>query len=235
MRLSILIPVYNEEKTILAVLERIKKVDLGLAKEIIIVNDGSKDNSEEIIRSFLKKNKSSKGTSWKFYSKENGGKGSAIKMALSHATGDLSIIQDADLEYLPEEIETLIAEYNKRKSEVVYGSRILKRDNKASYILYYLGNVFLSFMTSILYGRVITDMETCYKLIPTKIFRELKITRNNFDLEPEITAKILRKGYNIKEIPITYNPRSKTEGKKISWRDGFSALWVLFKIRISRA
>ncbi len=235
MKLSFLIPVYNEEKTILLVLDRIKKVQLGVQKEAVIVNDGSKDQSKEVIEAYLKKNKSKKGMHWKFYSKENGGKGSALRLALGHATGDSVIIQDADLEYQPEEIANLIKELQKGEADVIYGSRILKRENKTAYLTYYLGNRFLSIVTSILYGTAITDMETCYKLIPHKIFKELRISRNKFDIEPEITAKILRKGYTIKEIPITYQPRSREEGKKIGWRDGLTALWVLFSLRMKKA
>ncbi len=234
MKLSILIPVYDEEKTILLILERIKEIKLEIKKEVIIVNDGSKDSSKVMIENFLKKNKSRKDIEWKFYSKVNGGKGSAIRMALEHATGDLAIIQDADLEYKPEEIANLINQLLKKESDVVYGSRILNRKNKTAYISYYFGNRFLSIVTSILYGTPITDMETCYKLIPLKIFKELNISRNKFDIEPEITGKILKKGYKIKEIPITYRPRSKEEGKKIGWIDGLQALWVLFSIRLKK-
>ncbi len=234
MKLSLLIPIYNEERTLVAVLDRIRKVQLGVGKEIILVNDGSKDHSKEIIEEYLKKNKSTREIQWKFYSKENGGKGSALRLGLQHATGDIVIIQDADLEYKPEEISLLIKELQKGKSDVIYGSRILNRKNKTAYLSYYLGNRFLSIVTSILYGKAITDMETCYKLIPLKIFKELSISRNRFDIEPEITAKILRKGYAIKEIPITYAPRSKEEGKKIGWRDGLTALGVLFSLRMKR-
>ncbi|MEK6825870.1 MAG: glycosyltransferase family 2 protein [Nanoarchaeota archaeon] len=234
MKLSLLIPVYNEEKTICKVLDVLKKVSLGVQKEIIIVNDGSKDQSKKVIESYLKKNPSTKDVCWKFASKENGGKGSALRMALQHATGNITIIQDADLEYKPEEIAILIKEYQKGKADVIYGSRILNKKNKTAYLSYYLGNRFLSLVTSILYGKSITDMETCYKLLPLKIFKELQIKRNRFDIEPEITGKILKKGYTIKEIPITYSPRSIEEGKKIGWRDGLTALWVLFSIRIRK-
>ena len=142
------------------------------------------------------------------------------------AKGDVIIIQDADLEYDVKEIKKLVDFIKKEKSDVVYGSRILG-DNPYQYFTYYLGNRFLSFLTSILYGAKITDMETCYKLMPLKIAKSLDLQANGFDIEPEITAKILRKGYSIREIPISYSPRSKEEGKKIGWKDGVKAVFVL--------
>ncbi|MBI2631473.1 glycosyltransferase family 2 protein [Candidatus Pacearchaeota archaeon] len=225
-KLSIIIPVYNEEKTIIQILDKVWDVDLSTGKEIIIVNDGSKDNSEGIIKKYLAKKKETKKITFKFISKENGGKGSAIKAGIDRARGDFLIMQDADSEYNPQEIKNLIEEIRKGKNKVIYGSRILG-DNPYQYFTYYLGNRFLSFLTSVLYGQKITDMETCYKLIPTNIAKSLYLRAKGFDMEPEITAKILKKGYKIKEIPISYNPRSKEEGKKINWKDGLKAVYVL--------
>lgn len=222
-KLSIIIPVYNEEKTILKILESVRKVKFGIKKEIIIINDGSKDNSKKIIENYLRKNNKE---NFIFVSKENEGKGSAIRKGFEKASGKYVIMQDSDLEYNPNEIGKILNEIKKGKNEVVYGSRMLKK-NPTSHWIYYFGNWFLSLATSILYGHKISDMETCYKMIPLKIIKELKLKANKFDIEPEITAKILKLGYSIKEIPISYSPRNKKEGKKIEWRDGFTALWVL--------
>lgn len=228
-KLSIIIPVFNEEKTITVILDSLKKVKFSLKTEVIIVDDGSKDFSVKIIKDYIKRDKNK----YILIQKENGGKGSALRAGFEKATGEAVIIQDADLEYTPEEINSLIKELNKGDADVIYGSRMLK-SNPTSHWIYYLGNWFLSFSTSLLYGSRITDMETCYKLIPIKIIRELNLVSNKFDIEPEITAKILRKGYTIKEIPISYSPRSKKEGKKIGLKDGFQALWQLVKWRFKR-
>ena len=233
-KISIIIPVYNEEKTIVKILEIIHGLDLDLNKEIIIVNDGSRDKSKEIIQNYLIKNKKIKGTDIVFISKENGGKGSAIREGINRASGDLLIMQDADSEYNPQEIKKLIEEINKGEYDAIYGSRILK-DNPYQYFTYYLGNRFLSFLTSVLYGAKITDMETCYKLLPAKIAKEIELKAKGFDMEPEITAKILKRGYKIKEIPISYNPRTKEEGKKINWKDGLKAVLVLFYWRFKKS
>lgn len=232
-KLSIIIPVYNEEKTIIGILDSVWNANIGINKEIIIVNDGSRDRSEEIIKKYLAKKKQTKEVEFVFISKENGGKGSAIRAGIDRVNGDLVIMQDADAEYDPSEIRYLIDEIKKSESDAVYGSRILK-DNPYQYFTYYLGNRFLSFLTSLLYGAKITDMETCYKLIPAKIAKGLDLKAKGFDMEPEITAKILKKGYKIKEIPISYKPRSKEEGKKINWKDGAKAVWVLLYWRFKR-
>ena len=232
-KISIIIPVYNEEKTIEKILEIIWRLDLDLNKEIIIVNDGSRDKSKEIIKKYLAKKKQTKEVEFVFISKENEGKGSAIRAGIDKSNGDLVIMQDADAEYDSSEIRNLVDEIKKSESDAVYGSRILK-NNPYQYFTYYLGNRFLSFLTSLLYGAKITDMETCYKLIPAKIAKGLDLRAKGFDMEPEITAKILKKGYKIKEVPISYNPRSKEEGKKINWKDGLKAVWVLLYWRFKR-
>jgi len=227
--LSIIIPVFNEEKTIVKMLDNLKKIRFPCQIEIIFVDDGSTDNSAELIKANIRKNSTSK-KKYILIQKENGGKGSAIRRGFKKASSEAVIIQDADLEYSPEEIITLIEELEKGEADVIHGSRML-RHNPTSSRLYYFGNWFLSLSTSFLYGSRITDMETCYKLIPLKIIRELNLVSDKFDIEPEITAKILRKGYSIKEVPISYSPRTKKEGKKIGVRDGFQALWQLVKWR----
>jgi len=219
MKLSVIVPVYNEEKTIGAILEKLLKN--GLVFEIVVVDDGSRDKSLDRIKKF----KSKKLT---YFSKLNGGKGSAIRYGLSKVTGDYVIIQDADLEYDPEDIKNLVNPVLNGKVEVVYGSRFL---GPHSNLLFWhrMGNAFLNFTINILYDTTLSDMETCYKLIPTRLFRELNIKANKFEMEPEITCKILRKKIRIFEVPISYVGRDFSEGKKITWRDGFSALWTIIK------
>ncbi len=232
-KLSIIIPVYNEEKTIIDVLKSVENVKIDYAKEVIIIDDGSIDNTLNAVNEHIKKKKEKKNLKLIFISKNNEGKGSAIREGIRAATGDLVIIQDADLEYDTKDIPRLIEYREKEKCDVVYGSRILQK-NPYVYITYYLGNVFLSYLTRILYSVPITDMETCYKLVPLHILKELKLTSSGFDIEPEITAKIIRRGYIIKETPISYRPRSKAEGKKIRWRDGLDALFLLIYWRFKK-
>ena len=231
MRLSIIIPVYNEEKTILEVLDKTSNTRLGVNKEIIIVDDGSKDQSKEIIEKYLKKKKNSDKLRFIAIFKENGGKGSAVRKGIEIATGDIITIQDADLEYDPSEYAKLIKPILEGKNKVVYGSRFLK-NHEPMYKIYYLGNKFLTFLTKVLYGAKITDMETCYKVFDKDVIKNIDLKANKFDMEPEITAKILRQGIEIKEMPITYKPRSIEEGKKINWKDGLQAIYTLFYWKI---
>jgi len=224
--LSIIIPVYNEERTIAKILEKVENVKLRLNKEIIIVDDGSTDNSKEIIENYLKKRKPNKKLSYKFKTKSNEGKGSAIKLGMKQATGDIIMIQDADLEYDPKDYPKLLKLILDGKAKVVYGSRFLK-EHKAKYKIYYLGNIFLSHLTSFLYGQKITDMETCYKVFSGEALENMKLKSKKFDFEPEITSKILKRGYKIVEVPIKYECRDFSEGKKINWRDGVQAAWAL--------
>lgn len=224
MKLSIIIPIYNEEKTLLKILEKIRKVDLkNIKKEIIIVDDCSTDNSWNIIKNLKDMNIK------KLRHNKNKGKGGAIKTALNEVTGDYIIIQDGDLEYNPEEYKKLLKYIN--KYEVIYGSRLLGKIKGFNVPLHYIGNQILSIATTILYQKRITDMETCYKLIKSDIIKNIKIDSNRFDFEPEITAKLLKRGYKIKEVPISYNCRSFKEGKKITVTDGIKALYVLLKYR----
>lgn len=226
MKLSIIVPVYNEEKTILKILDKLIKVNLGIKKEIIIIDDGSTDNSKQIIKNYLKRKKKNKNSEFQFLSKKNGGKGSAIKEGIKLSMGDIITIQDADLEYNPRDYKKLIAPIIEKKEKVVYGSRFLRR-HKPMYKLYFLGNKFLTFLTKMLYNTKITDMETCYKVFKAQVIKKIKIKANKFDFEPEITARILKSKVRIKEIPISYKPRSVEEGKKIDWKDGLFAIWTL--------
>jgi glycosyltransferase involved in cell wall biosynthesis len=229
MKLSIIIPAYNEEKDILKVLNRVKKVKLGkITKEIIIVDDFSTDGTRKILSKL-------KGPGLKiFFHKKNMGKGAAIRTALKHATGDIIMIQDADLEYNPEEYPKLLKPIIENKTKVVYGSRLdaIKRNSESMYKLHYFGNMFLTIVTNILYGTKITDMETCYKVFRKEVIENINLKARRFDFEPEITAKILKKGYKITEIPISFIGRKFDEGKKITWRDGIKALYYLVKYRV---
>lgn len=226
MKLSILIPVYNEENTIKKIIDIITKVDIGdIKKEIVVVDDGSKDNTLEV----LKKIKGIK----LIGHKKNSGKGAAIKTAIKHATGDIIIIQDADLEYDPNEYGVLIKPIIEKKAKVVYGSRRLKKSNrKHSGLSFYIGGVSLTLLTNILYPSAhITDEPTCYKVFRADILKNIKLKCKRFEFCPEVTAKVIKMGIKIKEVPISYYPRSVKEGKKINWKDGIEAVWTLLKFR----
>lgn len=227
-KLSIIIPVYNEEKTILEVINRVKKVKLkNIKKEIIIVDDFSTDNTKKILT------KLKEGSLKIFFHNENQGKGAAIRTGLKYASGDIILIQDADLEYNPEEYGNLLKPIMENKTKVVYGSRIaaIKNNLKNMYKMHYLGNIILTGMTNILYASRITDMETGYKVFKREVIKNIKLKAKRFDFEPEITAKILKRKYKIKEVQISFAGRKFKEGKKITWRDGITALFYLIKYR----
>ena len=226
-KLSILIPAYNEEKTINEVISAVLKVSLkNIKKEIIIVDDFSTDNTKNILKKI--KNKSVK----IFFHEKNLGKGSAIRTALRHATGNIILVQDADLEYSPEEYPKILEPIIKNRAKVVYGSRFTKQ-HRPRYKIYYFGNLVLTFITNLLYNSRISDMETGYKAFKREVVKDIKLKAKKFDFEPEITAKILKRGYKIYEVPITYKSRSIKEGKKIGWKDGIEAVYYLIKYRFT--
>ena len=228
MKLSIIIPVYNEEKTLNQLVERVEIVNLGnIKKELIVVNDCSKDNSQNIIKKLMKKYKNIRLINHEF----NQGKGAAIRTGLNYADGGILIIQDGDLEYNPEEYKKLIKPILEGRTKVVYGSRLLGKIKGFNIPIHHIGNIGLSLITTLLYFRKITDMETCYKMMTKDVIKNIKLRAKRFDFEPEITAKIIKRGYKIIEIPITYNSRSFQEGKKITWRDGLKAIYYLIKYR----
>lgn len=214
-------PVFNEEKTVSNVLKKL--LFQKVVSEIIVVDDGSIDAS-------LKEIHKHKDKRIRVFSKENNGKGSAIRFGLTKVSGEYVMIQDADLEYDPEDIPALLEPVHKCKAEVIYGSRFLGPHLNLLY-WHRVGNSVLNFLVNILYNTTLSDMETCYKLLPTKLMRELDIQSNNFDIEPEITCKVLKRGISIYEVPISYVGRTHDEGKKITWKDGFSAVWTIVKLR----
>lgn len=227
-RISILIPVYNEVSFLVTLLNKVEAVDFcGLQKEIIMVDDGSTDGTHDILRRY-----EGKGHYQVVYHERNQGKGAALRTAIQYATGDIIIIQDADLEYDPQDYPELIQLILDGKADVVYGSRLTAgKPARAFNVLHYFGNKFLTFMTNILYNTTLTDMETCYKAFRADIVKKLVLRANRFDFEPEITAKVLKQKVRLFEAPISYNGRNFDEGKKITWRDGISALWTLVKYR----
>lgn len=233
-KLSIIIPVYNEEKTLLEILNRINKVKLGdIKKEIIIVDDFSTDSTRAILGKLRHKYKV-------LFHNKNSGKGSAIKTALKNATGDIILIQDADLEYNPNDYKVLLKPILNKQTKVVYGSRFIgkpyKKWSSGKNIIrsHLIGNKLLSLITQMLYFRKVTDMETCYKVFRKEVIKDIKLKSKRFDFEPEITSKILRRGYKIIEVPISFNPRTFEEGKKITWKDGVKALFAIIKYRFEK-
>lgn len=226
MLLSIVIPVFNEKKTILEILKKIDNLDSSLKRELIIVDDGSTDGTRDILDT-LRTRKDIK----IIFKEKNSGKGDSLKIGFKESKGDYVIVQDADLEYEPKDYFLLLEKITDSTKTVVYGSRFMGKYKDMSSLHYY-GNKFLTLITNILYGVVLTDMETCYKLFPGDFIRRLKLKANRFDFEPEITAKICKSGYKIIEVPIHYYGRKHSEGKKITWKDGFNAIYSLLKYRL---
>ncbi len=224
MKLSIILPVYNEKDTILEILKKVEEVKLkDIEKEIIIIDDFSTDGTREILKN-LNKHKI-------FFHEKNIGKGGAIRTGLKHFTGDIILFQDADLEYDPKFYNELLKPILNNETKVVYGSRMLG-EHKDMYSLHYFGNNFLTMATNLFFGCKITDMETGYKVFKKEILDGINLNAERFEFEPEITAKILKKGQKIKEIPIDFNnPRDFKQGKKITWRDGVMHFLYLIKYR----
>ena len=223
MEISVIIPVYNERKTVLEIVRRVQAQPFD--KEIIIVDDCSKDGTRDLLRE----------TEFPpnvrvFYHEKNQGKGAGIRTALAQVTKDIIIIQDADLEYNPNDFAIVLRPIMDGVADVVYGSRFLGI-HRSFMLHHYVGNKFLTLVTNVLYNNILTDMETGYKAFRAEVLKGLKIRSNRFDFEPEITAKVLKRGYRIYEVPIYYAGRDYAEGKKITWRDAFAAIWALVRFR----
>jgi glycosyltransferase involved in cell wall biosynthesis len=224
MKLSVIMPVYNERTTLRQVIDRVLSVPLDM--ELICVDDGSQDGSRETLAELGKSCPQIR----VFLQPKNMGKGAALRRGIAEATGDFLIIQDADLEYDPEDWPKLLAPVLKGRAQVVYGSRFTG-ERRNMLFLHWVGNRLLSLCTNILYNTTLSDMETCYKLFDRDLITSINLRANSFDFEPEVTAKVLRRGIRIYEVPISYSGREFDEGKKITWRDGIVALRTLIKYR----
>jgi glycosyltransferase involved in cell wall biosynthesis len=229
MKLSVVVPVYNEENSIAMVIDAIKKVNLNIEKEIIVVDDGSKDGTWRILNSIKEADSAIK----IFRHEKNRGKGAALKTGFNNVTGDIVIIQDADLEYDPREYANLLSPIIDYNADVVYGSRLSGGRPVRVYMFWHkVGNNFLTFLTDLLYNTTITDMETGYKVFKREVIKDINIKSKDFTVEAELTAKILKKNkYKVYEVPISYYGRSYAEGKKIRWYHGISAIWALLKYK----
>ena len=222
--LSVVMPVYNERTTVEEIIRRVLAVPMRI--QLIVVDDGSKDGSGEILDRLHGE------LGFTLLRQANAGKGAALRRGFAAVSGDLVIIQDADLEYSPEEYPDLIELICSGHADVVFGSRFLGR-HRVFMFTHYLGNRVVTLATNILYNTMLTDMETCYKVMRTHVLRSFSLDSNGFGIEPELTAKIFKRGYRVYEVPITYAGRGYDEGKKITWRAGFEALWVLVKYRFT--
>ncbi|MBS5801858.1 MAG: glycosyltransferase family 2 protein [Brachyspira sp.] len=225
-KISILIPVYNEAGTLETILEKVENADFcGLEKEIILIDDYSTDGTRDIYQKLPYKI---------FYHDYNQGKGAALRTGFKNATGDIIVIQDADLEYDPSDYSPLIKLILDGHADVCYGTRLAGGKPSRSFMFtHLLGNKFLSLLTNILYGSTLTDMETCYKAFKADFIKDIEIKSNRFDFEPEITAKVLKRGARLYELPVSYYGREFSEGKKITWKDGFHAIIALIKYRFT--
>jgi glycosyltransferase involved in cell wall biosynthesis len=225
--LTVIMPVYNERSTVAEVIRRMRAVELPITLQVIVVDDGSSDGSDKVLRAV------EDSTVRVIRHDRNQGKGAAIRTGMAEARGDLLLIQDADLEYDPGDWPRLLDPIMKGKARVVYGSRFTG-ERKNMLPLHWFGHRLLSLVTNVLYSSTLSDMETCYKLFDAQVLEGITIVSNKFDFEPEITAKVLRRGHRIYEVPISYAGREFDEGKKITWRDGFSALKALIKFRFTK-
>jgi glycosyltransferase involved in cell wall biosynthesis len=249
VKLTVLIPCYNEIATIREIVERVRAVeirlrvrdgrfglpvaadglvDLVVNKEILIVDDGSQDGTRDILPALAQLP-----DVFVHYHARNQGKGAAVRTAIENATGDILLVQDADLEYDPRDYPALLQPIIENRTQVVYGSRFLGGPRKAMFFSHMLGNKLLTLFTNIMFDTILSDMETCYKVFTREVAEQLHLKSPGWGFDPEITAKILKRGYRIYEVPITYTGREFNEGKKISWRDGLTVMWTLLKYRLS--
>ncbi|HLA77566.1 MAG TPA: glycosyltransferase family 2 protein [Vicinamibacteria bacterium] len=221
--LTVVMPVYNEKSTLEEIVARVLAVPLRL--ELVAVDDASTDGTREMLERL------SQERGFRLFKQErNQGKGAAVRRGIAEAQGDIVVIQDADLEYSPEEYPELVELIVKGKADAVFGSRFIGR-HRCHLFTHYLANLFLNLVTNVLYNTTMTDMETCFKAVRAELLQSLNLKSDRFGIEPEITAKLFKRGARVYEVPITYEGRDYTEGKKITWRDGFPALWTLVKYR----
>ena len=225
--LTVVIPVYNERATVAEIIRRIRAVEIPLTLQVIVVDDGSSDGSDKVLQAL------EDSTVRVIRHTHNQGKGAAIRTGMEAMTGDLLLIQDADLEYDPDDWPRLLEPILKGKARVVYGSRFTG-ERKNMLPLHWFGNRMLSLVTNILYSSTLSDMETCYKLFDAEVLKGITIVSDRFEFEPEITAKVMRRGFRIYEVPISYAGREANEGKKITWRDGFGAMAALIRFRFTK-
>ena len=231
--LSIIIPAYNEEKTIIQLLQKVIDVNLiaEIQKEIVIVDDCSEDTTEKIVQKFINSHLSEKISLIK--QDRNQGKGAAIRKGLESITGDYVIIQDADLEYNPEDYNVLLKTFLDKNLKVIYGSRFLNKENKHSYQTFYVGGRIVTYIANILFNQHLTDEPTCYKFFDAAFLKSIPLKCKKFEFCPEVTAKVAKRGIKIKEVPVRYYPRLMEEGKKIRWTDGVAAMGTLLKYRFT--
>ena len=228
MRTAFIVPAYNEAATITRVLDQV--VELDLDKQVIVVDDGSTDGTAEVVERWQDGRSDAM-----LIRKPNGGKGSAIRAAIPHIAADIVVIQDADMEYDPGEVPALIEPIVTGAADVVFGSRLSGGKPQRAYLFWHLvGNRFLSLLTNVLYNTTLSDMETGYKAFRADVLKSLDLREDDFGIEPEITAKVCKRKLRIYELPISYYGRTHDEGKKITWRDGFRAIWVLVRVRAER-
>lgn len=223
-KLSVIVPVFNERNTVAEIVRRMRSVELPVEREIVIVDDGSDDGTRDVLTQLRDS------TVRVVAHGANRGKGAAIRTGLENVSGDVVLVQDADLEYDPEDWPKLLAPVLKGRARVVYGSRFTG-ERRNMLFMHWVGNRFLSLVTNVLYNSTLSDMETCYKLFERDVLDGMQLHAERFDFEPEFTAKVLRRGIRIYEVPISYAGRELNEGKKITWRDGVTALWTLVKYR----
>ena len=225
MKLSIVIPVYNEKATLKELLRRVEAVDYE--KEIILVDDASTDGSRDILKNEIE----GRSGVVVHYHERNKGKGASLRTGFSKVTGDIVIVQDADLEYDPKDYSVLIEPILDGRADVVFGSRFLGGPHRVLFFWHYVGNLFLTMLSNVMTNINLSDMETCYKVFRSEVLKDIKLTCDRFGFEPEFTAKIARKRFRIYEVPISYSGRDYSEGKKIGWKDGVAAIWFILKFR----